>query len=300
MNRQDTHTNYLDPLVLAKLSSMLLRARFVVEGFIAGLHQSPFRGFSLEFAQHRPYSAGDELKHLDWKVYARSDRFYIRQYREETNLKGYMIVDASASMGYGTTGITKLQYASYLASSLAYLMLRQQDSVGLATFASKINTYIPPRSSRQHLRIILEELERCTPSGETGISNILQHLGQYIKKRGLVILISDLLDEPGEVIKALKYFRFKKHEVIVFHLLDPSERELPFSDVVSFEDMEKNSHVVSEPDIIRQEYKRLLSEEIERYKLSFRESDIDYCFMDTSVALDKGLGAYLAKRETLV
>ncbi len=299
MEKKDNKQNYLDPLVLAKLSSMLLRARFVVEGFIAGLHQSPFRGFSLEFAQHRPYSVGDELKYLDWKVYARSDRFYIRQYREETNLKGYIILDASASMGYGTRGISKLQYGCYLASSLAYLMLRQQDSVGLGTFSSKINTYIPPRANRGHLSVILEELEQITPQGETDISNILQDLGQHIKKRGLVIFISDLFDDADRVIKALKYFRYRKNEVIVFHLLDPAEMELPFSDLVLFEDMEKKTEIISQPDIIRSQYKKILADFIEKYKLSCQESGIDYCFMDTSVPLDKALGAYLAKREML-
>ncbi|MFH1238575.1 MAG: DUF58 domain-containing protein [bacterium] len=299
METKDTKQNYLDPLVLAKLSSMLLRARFVVEGFIAGLHQSPFRGFSLEFAQHRQYSRGDELKYLDWKIYGRSDRFYIRQYQEETNLKSYIILDASASMGYGTRGISKLQYAAYLASSLAYLMLKQQDSVGLGTFSSQLDSYIPPRANKQHLAVILEELEKVVPAGETDISCILEGLGGHIKKRGLIIFVSDLFDEPDKVIKALKYFRFQKHEVIMFHLLDPAERELPFDDLILFEDMEKHSQVVSEPDLIRREYKNLMAGFIEKYKLSCHQSGIDYCLMDTSVPLDKALSAYLAKREMM-
>ncbi len=297
MENKDNKQNYLDPLVLAKLSSMLLRARFVVEGFIAGLHQSPFKGFSLEFAQHRQYSRGDELKHLDWKVYARTDRFYIRQYQEETNLKGYILLDTSASMGYGSRGISKLQYGCYLASSLAYLMLRQQDSAGLITFSSNINTCIPPWANRQHLSVILDELEKITPQGKTDIGHIFQKLGKYIKKRGLVIFISDLFDDSERVIKALKYFRYRKNEVIVFHLLDPAEKELPFTDSVLFEDMEKGIQIISHPDIIRKEYKNLLNNFIEKYKLSCRGSGIDYCLMNTSVPLDKALSTYLAKRE---
>jgi len=291
--------SYIDPLVVAKLSTMLLRARFVVEGFIAGLHQSPYRGFSLEFAQHREYSPGDETKHVDWKVYGRKDKYFVKQYQEETNLKGYILLDRSASMGYRSEGISKLQYGSYLGASLAFLMLKQQDSVGLATFDERIKKYIPPRQSKGHLSLILEELESLVPSSRTGINRSLQELGQYTKRRGLIILISDLLDEQEEVLKALKYFRFKKHELIVFHLLDHAELELPFSSALWLEDMENGKRVLTHPEIIREKYKGLVKEFIETYKLSCLRSDIDYCLIDTKTPLDLALGAYLARRKLL-
>ena len=290
---------YIDPLIVAKLSTMLLRARFVVEGFIAGLHQSPYRGFSLEFAQHREYSPGDETRHVDWKVYGRKDKYFVKQYQEETNLKGYILLDRSASMGYMSKGITKLQYGSYLAASLAYLMLRQQDSVGLATFDEKIKKYIPPRQSKGHLSLILDELEKLVSSSATGINRSLRELGQYTKRRGLIILISDLLDEQEKVLNALKYFRFKKHEVIVFHLLDPAELELPFTDVLWLEDMENGKRILTHPEIIREKYKNILEEFVETYKLNCLRSDIDYCLINTKTPLDFALGAYLARRKML-
>ncbi|MQY53508.1 MAG: DUF58 domain-containing protein [Firmicutes bacterium] len=278
---------------------MLLKARFVVEGFIAGLHQSPYRGFSLEFAQHREYSPGDETRHIDWKVYGRKDKYFVKQYQEETNLKGYILLDRSASMGYKSKEITKLQYGSYLAASLAFLMLKQQDSVGLVTFDERIKKYIPPRQSKGHLSLILEELEKLVPSSQTGINRSLQELGQYTKRRGLIILISDLLDEQEKVLNALKYFRFKKHEVIVFHLLDPAEMELPFTNVLWLEDMENGKRVLTHPQIIREKYKSVVKEFVETYKLSCLRSDIDYCLMDTKTPLDFALGTYLARRKML-
>lgn len=290
---------YIDPLIVAKLSTMFLKARFVVEGFIAGLHQSPYRGFSLEFAQHREYSPGDETRHIDWKVYGRKDKYFVKQYQEETNLKGYILLDRSASMGYKSKEITKLQYGSYLAASLAFLMLKQQDSVGLVTFDERIKKYIPPRQSKGHLSLILEELEKLVPSSQTGINRSLQELGQYTKRRGLIILISDLLDEQEKVLNALKYFRFKKHEVIVFHLLDPAEMELPFTNVLWLEDMENGKRVLTHPQIIREKYKSVVKEFVETYKLSCLRSDIDYCLMDTKTPLDFALGTYLARRKML-
>ncbi len=292
--------SYLDPLVLARLSSMLLRARVVVEGFVAGQHQSPFKGFSLDFVQHREYSPGDEIRYLDWKAYARKDRFYIKQYEEETNLKAYLLVDASASMSYSYGEISKLQYASYLASSLAYLMLKQQDSVGLVSFSDNINGYVPPRMGMGHLSVVLERLEHISGSGQTDIEGVLSKLSQYTKRRGLIIFISDLFDEPEKVLKTLKYFRFKKHEVIVFHILDTAELRLPYDNVVRFEGMEDNEQIVTEPGVIRKAYSKIVEDFTEKYRLGCQENGIDYCFMDTSKPLDYALGAYLTKREMLV
>lgn len=292
--------NHLDPLVLAKLGNLFLRAKIVVEGFISGLHQSPFKGWSLEFAQHREYAPGDELKHFDWRVYGRTDRYFVKQYEEETNLKSYLVLDCSNSMGYSSGGVlSKFQYGSYLAAALAYLMLKQQDAVGLTLFNDKIETYIPARSVWGHLSLIFDKLENARPSGKTKISSNLAEMGKYIKRRGLVILISDLFENPDEVIKILKYYRYKKHEVIVFHLLDPGERRLPDGEAYLFENLESREKIPAEPNLIREEYERLVNNFIENYKLRFRESDIDYSLFTTGTPLDYALGSYLAKRERL-
>jgi len=289
----------LDPVVIAKLSGMLLKARFVVEGFITGLHHSPHKGYSLEFAQHREYSPGDELKHLDWKVYAKTDRHYIKQYQEETNMKCYILLDKSASMGYKSNGVSKLDYATMAAASISYLALRQQDSVGLSIFDSGIVKHIPPRQGIQHLSVIMNELENVTASKTTGISAALQEMGGYVKKRGLVIVISDLFDNEEEVLKSLKHLRFKKNEIIVFHVMDKMELKLPPGESVLFEDIETGAKVLTEPDLIRKEYEKIINNFINNYRLSCRNSDIDYYHINTSDALDRVLGLYFAEREKL-
>lgn len=296
----ESKKGFIDPLSLTKLSNMLLRARVVVEGFIAGLHQSPFRGFSLEFAQHREYSPGDELRYLDWKVFGRTDRYYIRQYQEETNLKAYIMLDTSGSMGYSSSKhLSKVQYGAYLSACLSYLMLKQQDSVGFLTFDKKINILIPPRSSREHFSLILEKLEDIGSNNETDINQSVRELGQYVRKRGLIILISDLLGDPDLIIRSLKYFRFKKNEVIVFHILDPSELTLSFQDYYIFQDMETESTITCDPRVIKKSYKEIMDRLIETYKFASRASGIDYYLMETSLPFDVALGNYLAKRNKM-
>ncbi|MEE2618973.1 MAG: DUF58 domain-containing protein, partial [Candidatus Poribacteria bacterium] len=222
-----TSYNYLDPVALSRLGNMELVARLVVEGFITGLHKSPYQGFSIEFSEHRQYMPGDEVKHIDWKVYGKSDRYYVKKFEEETNLRAYIVLDASGSMNYKFSDqrLTKFQYGCYLAASLAYLMLKQRDSVSLTIFDQEIRNYIPPRSRASHLRAIISALEEAEPSGDTGISEILHSLAKRIIRRGLVILISDLLDQPTEILTALKHFRHRKHEIIVLHLIDEAERD---------------------------------------------------------------------------
>lgn len=227
----DNERKFLDPLVVSKLSNLELRARLVVEGFIAGLHKSPYKGFSVEFAEHRQYMPGDPIKNIDWKVYARRDRIYVKEFEEETNLRVYLLVDSSASMGYSSaTRVSKLNYSCSLAAALSYLMLRQQDSVGLLTFTSQIKTYIPPRSSKSHLRVILTELNKLSAGETTNVSKSLELLARRIRRRGLIILFSDLMDNQQAVLTGLKHFRHRKHEVIVFHVLDESEIDFPFDD----------------------------------------------------------------------
>ncbi len=296
----DSKKGFIDPLSLTKLSNMLLRARVVVEGFISGLHQSPFRGFSLEFAQHREYSPGDELKYLDWKVFGKTDRYYIRQYQEETNLKAYIMLDTSGSMGYGSPRhLIKVKYGAYLSACLSYLMLRQQDSVGFLTFDNKINIFIPPRSSREHFSLILEKLEDIDSNNETDINRSVMELGHYVKRRGLIILISDLLGDPDLIIRSLKYFRFKKNEVIVFHILDPSELTLSLQDYYIFKDMETESTITCDPKVIKKSYREIMDRLIETYKFACRANGIDYYLMETSLPFDVALGNYLAKRNKM-
>jgi uncharacterized protein (DUF58 family) len=295
----DDRKKLFDPLTLAKIGNLFLRAKIVVEGFISGLHQSPFKGWSLEFAQHREYTSGDELKYLDWRIYGRTDRYFVKQYEEETNLKSYLVLDCSNSMGYKSGSLSKFDYGCSLAACLAYLMLKQSDAVGLTLFNNKIETYLPARSNWAHLSLILNKLETVYPSGETKIFSSLSDLGKYIRRRGLIILISDLFEESAEVVKILKYFRYKKNEVIVFHLLDPSEKKLPEGDAYLFENLENKEKISAEPGLIREEYIQLMDNFIENYKLNFRRSDIDYSLFTTDTSLDYALGSYLAKRAKL-
>ncbi|OGS45514.1 MAG: hypothetical protein A2539_10130 [Elusimicrobia bacterium RIFOXYD2_FULL_34_15] len=291
--------HYLDPIIVAKLSTMYLKAKFIVEGFISGLHSSRFKGHSLEFAQHREYSFGDELKHLDWTVYAKSDKYFIKQYEEETNLKSYILLDASASMGYKSNGISKLEYASYIAASLAYMMIKQGDSVGLLVYDSEIKKNIPPRSNLSHLSVILDELSNINCTGKTDISKILMEFSKNLKKRTLIILLSDLFEDQESIIKAIKNYRFAKHEVIVFHILDAIEETLNIPGNVLFRELENENTLITEPDIIKKEYRKLISDFIEKYKHEFHKSDIDYSYLNTSMPLDLALTNYLSKRENI-
>ncbi len=293
------YRRFLKPEVVSKLSGMEIRARLVVEGFIAGLHRSPYHGFSVEFAEHRQYMPGDPLRNIDWKVYAKTDRFFVKEYEEETNLKAYILLDTSGSMGYTSYGMPKLEYSSYLAASLAYLMLKQRDSVGLVTFDSSIRKYIPPKSTMSHLHNLLKELDKLDASDTTDVSAALHQMAERIKRRGLIILISDLLDDPDLIINGLKHFRHKKHEVIVFHILDQKERNLSFPQEVIFKDLETGEEIQASPWHIRKDYVEKLNGLFKRYTLECRERIIDYVLLDTSIPFDFALFSYLSKRRRL-
>jgi uncharacterized protein (DUF58 family) len=290
---------YLEPSALARLANMNLVARAVVEGFISGLHRSPFHGFSVEFSEYREYVPGDDLKHFDWKAYARSDRHYIKQYQEETNLRAYVLLDASNSMKYSSEGLTKFQYGCYLAASLAYLLVRQQDSVGLAIFDEAMRTFLSPRNGFQHMRNLVGMLEQAKPGGRTRVSATFHHLAETIKKRGLVIVISDLLDDAEAVKKGLRHFRHKHHEVIVFHLFDPAELRFPFRGLSDFRDMETGERLQIDPAYYRKEYLEKLRGLINRYRRDCSESRIDYVVAETSRPFDLLLAQYLTKRARL-
>jgi uncharacterized protein (DUF58 family) len=291
---------FLDPRVASQIEQIDLRARLVVEGFLTGLHRSPFHGFSVEFAEHRPYSPGDPIRHLDWKVFGKQDRYYIKRYHEETNLRAYMLVDQSASMGFARGGRpTKLEYASSLAAALAYLMLGQQDAVGLLLFAEKIERYVPPRSVRSHLHQLLAELGRARPQNGTHVAPCLTSLAESIKRRGLVMVFSDLLDDPDEVLAGLKAFRHRRHEVVVFHVLDPDERKFPFHEPVEIEDMESRERLITHGWEVAREYRLRIEEWCARLQRECRERLIDYVPLDTATPFDVALIRYLEKRARL-
>lgn len=293
------YLKYLKPEVVSRLGNMDLRARLVVEGFMTGLHRSPYHGFSVEFAEHRQYMPGDEIKYIDWKVYGKTDRLFVKQFEQETNLKAYLLVDASGSMGYASGKITKLAYATYLAAALSYLMLKQRDAVGLVTYDERIRHYLPPRSVNTYLKIILQELEQTRPAARTNVAITFHELAERIKRRGLIIVLSDLFNNPKEVLSGLRHFRHNKHEVIVFHILDPMERSFNFRQDAVFKDMETDEELATQPWHIRGDYRQLMQNFLETYKKGCRESRIDYVLMDTSEDYDRALMEYLIKRKRI-
>ena len=237
MLKKTQHYKYFDAVNLKKLRNMELIARYLVEGFISGLHRSPHKGFSVEFAEYKKYVLGDDMRRIDWKVYSKTHKLYIKEYQEETNLRCYILLDTSASMSYGSGEVTKLDYASFLASALSYLMIKQNDGVGLTLFSDRISTFMPPKSSPSQLKSILIELEKVKPTNKTDISKAFHSIAGRIRRRGLIIVISDFYDDPDRVIKALKHFRHKKHEVLGFHLFDKNEIDFPFDGLISFKDL---------------------------------------------------------------
>jgi uncharacterized protein (DUF58 family) len=289
--------NHFDPKVLAKLKNLYLRARFVVDGVMVGIHPSRAKGLSSEFEEHREYSPGDDVRHIDWKAYGKFDRYSIKEYRETTNLKAYILLDASSSMSYASDGLSKFDYGSTLTASLAYLMLKQQDAVGLITFSSRIEKMVPPMATPGHLFAILKELEDRIPRGETSSGSVLQELAGSLKRRGFIILISDLLDKPEEVMRGLKQLRSRGNDVMVFHLLDNDELEFPFEQPTLFIDLEEDTRLLTDPQAVRSAYLKSMNSLIEGYRQSCASYLIDYSLFNTSVGLDRALVRYLTWRE---
>jgi len=293
----DGRKNYFDPKVLAGISNLALRARWVVEGLMSGVHKSRAKGFSVEFEEHREYSPGDEIRRIDWKALGKFDRYFIKEYEDETNLRAYLLVDASASMNYASDGITKFDYACTLTASLAYLILKQQDAAGVVTFSNRIEAFIPPRAKRDYLTQILHALENRGPGGETNVGKILDDIAGQIKRRGLIILVSDLLDEPAQILKGLRQFRFKGNDVIVFHLMDPAELNLPFDGNILFEDLEADGlQVITDPRVIRATYRQVVNEYIADMRKQCHDNAIDYQLISTATPLDQALASYLSWR----
>ena len=290
---------YLDPEVVAKLNNMKLRARLVVEGYLIGHHKSPYHGFSVEFAEHRAYGHGDEVRHIDWKLFGKTDRYYVKRFEEETNVRSYILLDKSQSMSFSSGSITKLAYGSYLSAALSYLMLNQKDAMGLVLFDEKIKKFIPPRAKTSHSNIIMSALEKIKAGNDTQIRPVLNSMADRIRKRGLVILISDLLDDPEQVLMGLNNFKYNKQEVIVFHLVDRKEYDFDFTDRTQFNDMETGATITTDPWHIRSAYKDQIDESIKNYRQGCRNLKIDYVQIFTDQPLDIALNQYLNKRQRL-
>jgi len=293
--------SYLRPEIIQGVQRFDLKAKFLMEGFLAGLHTSPFKGFSVEFSEHRNYVRGDDVRSIDWKLWSRTNRYYVKQYEAETNLTGHLVVDVSASMGYrGTaTGVSKLEYATYLSAAMAYLMIHQQDPVGLVTCGEKIEAFLKPKSKHSHLFSMLKILAATEAKGKTNLAENLHRIAEMVPHRGIVIVFSDLLDDAGEerVIDALSHLRYRGHDVIVFQIFDAAEAQFTFSELTRFEDIEGSvSPIVADPIAIRSAYLAELNAFRENYKAQCTKRDIDFFPIDTSMSFDKALLAYLQKR----
>jgi uncharacterized protein (DUF58 family) len=329
LNNQSDYKKYLIPSVLARLSNLELKARFLVDGFVTGLHKSPYHGFSVEFAEHRQYMPGDDPRFIDWKIFARTERYYIKQYEEETNLKAYILLDISKSMSYKSdkrkviedensviskitksrkkkdstqkvnSYLSKLEYSTYIAASLSYLMLMQNDAISLTTYDTKVRSYVPPHSTNTNLKLILKDLSSIKSLYETGTANSLNEIAERIKRRGLVIIISDLFDNQDEVINALKHFRYNKNEVIVFQVLDPVELSFIEGNPVTLIDIETHEEMYSQPFAIQKAYRDAMKEFVDRFRKECRNNSIDYVLLSTDTTFDKALLGYLNKRKKL-
>jgi uncharacterized protein (DUF58 family) len=288
---------FLDPAVIARLGSMELKARTVVEGFLSGLHRSPYKGFSVEFAEYRQYLPGDDLSTLDWKVFARSDRHYVKKFEEETNLECHVLLDVSASMAYrGGAVMSKIEYGSVLAASLAYLMHRQRDATGLIEFDERIRGRLPASARPGHLHAILLALDKVAPGTKSDVGRPLHQLAEALSKRSLVVLISDLLDDPESVVKGLKHLRFRGTDVIVFQVLDPNEIHFPFKGAARFTDVENAEEITADPARVREGYLEAMGALRGRYEKELKGAGIDFLTLDTSKPLDFALLAYLDTR----
>lgn len=294
---------YFDPATLAALQNLKLAAGRIVDGFIAGMHRSRVRGFNVEFSQHRQYMPGDEIKNIDWKIFAKTDKYYVKEFEEDTNLKAHILLDCSSSMMFnpgpragGGASYSKFDYACFLAIALSYVILKQQDSVGLITFSDRVLSRVPASSNASHFKVLLEELERAKLSKKTALSESFNEVASHIKRRGLIIVISDLYDDENLILKSLKHFRHKHHEVAVFHLLSDFELTLPISGETRFIDLENAAHLTTNAESLREDYIASLTRFINDFKANCLRSYIDYNLISTSTSIDRALNHYLVKR----
>jgi uncharacterized protein (DUF58 family) len=287
-----------DPSSLARYGRLTMVARTIVEGFLAGVHKSPYKGFSVEFAEHRQYYPGDEIRHIDWRAYGKTDRYYIKEYEEETNLKAHLLVDASGSMGYHGRGPSKLEYAQHVAASLAYLMLHQLDAVGLVVHDTRIRRRVVPHASSKHLLQLLHTLEQTQAGGETSMAPLWHELAGQLRRRGMVIILSDCFDQLGPLLNALRHFRHRRHEVLLFHVLAPEEIEFPFKKWTQFRNLEVPGHrLLVDPQRLRKEYLASFQKFCAELRAQAGLMEVDYHLMRTDEPVEKALGIYLTKRQ---
>lgn len=292
-----TAPRFLDPQVLARISNLELLARTVVDGFINGLHHSPYLGLSIDFAEHRPYLPGDDIRRIDWRLFGRTDRFYVKEFEADTNANFSVLLDVSASMSYGSDEVTKFDYGRYLAACLSYFARRQRDRVGIITFDEDIVELVPP--SAKHLDIVLHTIDRAKARGRSRLGPALEKVAQALKRRSILVLISDLYEEPDVILRHLDLLRHKGNDVVAFHVLDPVELEFPFEDAAQFEDLESGERIPVVPESLREEYRALVAEHLRVLRYRMALSQIDYCFFQTTKPIDYALFEYLSRRERL-
>ena len=289
---------FVDPTILSRIGSLDLLARTVVDGFINGLHRAPYFGASIDFAEHRGYVAGDDIRRVDWRLFARTDRFYVKQYEADTNTNFVILFDISKSMGFSSGGVTKLEYGSYLAACLGYMAQKQRDRVGIVTFDSELVTYVP--ASAKHFNVVLHTLDRAKATRPGHLSEPLKLMAEHFKRRGILLLISDFYDEPDDILEAIKPLRFLGNDLIVFHILDPREVDFAFEEASTFEDLETTDQMPVVPQSFRDQYRQMINDHIETLRARFSEQRIDYALLNTAEPLDRALFSYLNSREKLM
>jgi uncharacterized protein (DUF58 family) len=289
---------FVDPRVLARIGNLDLLARHVVDGFINGLHRAPHFGASIDFAEHRGYVAGDDIRRVDWRLYARTDKYYVKQYDADTNTNFAVLLDISKSMMFGSGGVTKIEYARYLAACLGYMAHRQRDRVGIVTFDEDVVTYVPP--SAKHFDVMLHTLDRAEPVRAGRLRAPLDKIAEHFKRRSVVALISDLYEEPDEILEAIKPYRFLGNDIMVFHVLDPAELDFPYKDASRFQDLETGEEVPIVPESLLKQYRELIAAHVDALRTKFSEIRVDYTLINTARPLDDALFNYLANRERMV
>ena len=289
---------FVDPKILARIKDLELLARNVVDGFINGLHRAPYFGASIDFAEHRGYVPGDDIRRVDWKLYARTDRYYVKQYEADTNANLAVLLDVSKSMAFASDGVSKLQYASFLAASLAYLSHRQRDRVGIMTFDEDVVTHVPP--SAKHFNVLLHTLDRSRAEKPGRLLKVLDKMAEHFRRRSIVVLISDLYENPADLMESLKPYRSLGNDLVVFHILDPAEIDFPYTEASRFQDLESGEEVPVVPEVFAAQYRQMMKDHIEALTARCSESRIDYMQLRTSQPLDEALSYYLGNRERLM
>ncbi len=288
--------SFITPTSLARFRHFEFIAHRVVEGFLTGQHKSPFKGFAVEFAEHRQYVPGDDIKHLDWKLLGKLNRYYVKQYEEDTSLRAYLVLDTSGSMAYKSGTLSKFDFGRFICGVLGYVLLQQQDAVGLITLDSRIRNHLPPRSTRHHYKVMLDTLMAEVPGSDTGLGGVLHTLANMLKRRALIVIISDFFDNVQDITLALNHFAHKKHEVVVCQVLDPSELEFPFRDLTRFESLEDDTHFLTDPVRLRREYLQQFDDHLNAIRKTCHQLRVDFTQFRTDEPFERSIAKYLAER----